>query len=152
MSVCRPGVLYKDNSVYFEFRILIFLGLCCVSRTHVLYLLRLIEVRPIVWCYALPWSLASLLLRKGEKSMTTRDLEGPPSFGSPALRLPDELRGPLKAHMAELKEQYLQLGWGTRGGFGSRPALIVIDLALWWTRSGQPPMGSNVDSVVDATC
>ena len=66
MSVCRPGVLYKDNSVYFEFRILIFLGLCCVSRPHVLYLLRLIEVRPIVWCYALPWSLASLLLRKGE--------------------------------------------------------------------------------------
>ena len=78
--------------------------------------------------------------------MTSRDSDGPPPFGSPALRLPDALRGPLKAHLAELKEQFLQLGWGTRGGFGSRPALIVIDLALWWTRPGQPPMGSNVDS------
>jgi len=81
--------------------------------------------------------------------MTSRDTDAPPPFGSPALRLPDTLRGPLKAHLAELKEQFLQLGWGTRGGFGSRPALIVIDLALWWTRPGQPPMGSNVDSVVD---
>ena len=84
--------------------------------------------------------------------MTSRDSDGPPPFGSPALRLPDALRGPLKAHLAELKEQFLQLGWGTRAGFGSRPALIVIDLALWWTRPGQPPMGSNVDSVVDGAC
>lgn len=76
----------------------------------------------------------------------------PPSFGSPAMRLPDELRAPLKAHIEELRQRYLELGWGTRGGFGQRPALIVIDLALLWTRPGHPPMGSQVDSVVEGAC
>lgn len=84
--------------------------------------------------------------------MTSHQTEGPPPFGSPALRLPDALRGPLKAHITELKERYLELGWGTRAGFGTRPALIVIDLALWWTRPGRPPMGSNVDAVVEGAC
>ena len=76
----------------------------------------------------------------------------PPPFGSPALRLPDELRGPLKAHMEELRQRFLELGWGTRGGFGQRPALLVIDLALLWTRPGRPPMGSQIDSVVEGAC
>ncbi|MAN25233.1 MAG: carbamoylsarcosine amidase [Gemmatimonadetes bacterium] len=75
-----------------------------------------------------------------------------PNFGSPALRMPDELRGPLKIHLEELKSRFLELGWGTRSGFGKRPALIVIDLALWWTRPGRPPMGSNVDTIVENTC
>jgi nicotinamidase-related amidase len=88
---------------------------------------------------------------KKEKQMALPD-DGPPAFGSPALRLPGELRGPLKAHMEELHQRYLELGWGTRGGFGQRPALIVIDLALWWTRPGRPPMGSQVDSVVEGAC
>lgn len=79
------------------------------------------------------------------------DYKGP-SFGSPALRMPDELRGPLKAHLKELKGRFLDIGWGTRSGFGERSALIVIDLALWWTRPGRPPMGSNVDTIVENTC
>ncbi len=54
----------------------------------------------------------------------------PLPFGSDALRLPDALRGPLHAHLADLREQYRRLGWGGRVGYGSRPALIVIDLAL----------------------
>ena len=45
------------------------------------------------------------------------DYKGP-SFGSPALRMPDELRGPLKAHLKELKGRFLDIGWGTRSGFG----------------------------------
>ena len=36
-------------------------------------------------------------------------------------------------------------------GFGKRPALIVIDLALKWTKADCYPLGSAVDSVVEAT-
>ena len=75
-----------------------------------------------------------------------------PAFGSPELRLPDELRGPLKAHIETLRQRYLEMGWGGRGGFGRRPALVVIDLALWWTKPDKPPMGSHVDPIVESTC
>ncbi|MFT5094783.1 MAG: maleamate amidohydrolase [Porticoccaceae bacterium] len=71
--------------------------------------------------------------------------------GSSDLALPDELREPLIAHLASLQERYLERGWGARVGFGSRPALIVIDLALYWTRPDHQ-IGTNADSVVDATC
>lgn len=74
-----------------------------------------------------------------------------PRFGSSDLRLPDELRGPLLAHLADLKRKYVQLNWAGRVGFGQRPALIVIDLALYWTRT-DTQMGSPIDSVVEATC
>jgi maleamate amidohydrolase len=72
-------------------------------------------------------------------------------FGSSDLRLPDELRGPLRAHLAELHKRYLARGWAGRVGFGQRPALIVIDLARFWT---EPKMqiGSDLDSVILATC
>ncbi|HEY3837430.1 MAG TPA: isochorismatase family protein [Bryobacteraceae bacterium] len=73
-------------------------------------------------------------------------------FGSEDLRLPDELRAPLKAHLAALRERYVQRGWAGRVGFGKRPALIVIDLALWWTDPREVRQGSNVDSVVEAAC
>lgn len=53
-------------------------------------------------------------------------------FGSDDLRLPDELRGPLKAHLATLRERYIERGWAGHVGFGEHPALIVIDLAMWW--------------------
>jgi nicotinamidase-related amidase len=69
-------------------------------------------------------------------------------FGSDDLRLPDELRGPLRAHLAALRQRYVERGWAGRVGFGQRPALIVIDLAMWWIDAGNPSMGSNVDSVV----
>jgi len=73
-------------------------------------------------------------------------------FGSEDLRLPDELRLPLQAHLAGLRERYVERGWAGRVGFGQRPALIVIDLALWWTDARNLSQGSNVDSVVRATC
>jgi len=73
------------------------------------------------------------------------------NFGAADLRLPDALRGPLRAHLAELKQKYLDRKWGGRVGFGTRPALIVIDLAPHWT---QPDdfMGSNVESVLQNAC
>ncbi len=37
--------------------------------------------------------------------------DGTPRFGSDDLRLPDELRGPLLKHLADLRERYLQRDW-----------------------------------------
>jgi maleamate amidohydrolase len=76
---------------------------------------------------------------------------GRPGFVSPDLSLPEEIRGPLIEHLADLKQQYLKRGWGHRVGFGSRPALIVIDLALYWTQPDHQ-IGTQADSVVEATC
>jgi maleamate amidohydrolase len=73
-----------------------------------------------------------------------------PTSGAADLRLPDALRGPLKEHIAYLRQRYLERGWGGPVGFGDKPALVVIDLALGWTASGGP-MASNLDSVVLAT-
>ncbi len=70
--------------------------------------------------------------------------------GSEDLRLPDELRGPLLAHLNQLRESYLRRGWAGRVGFGRRPALIVIDLARFWLDPGQQ-IGSGLDPVVLAT-
>ncbi|HZT32368.1 MAG TPA: isochorismatase family protein [Bryobacteraceae bacterium] len=75
-----------------------------------------------------------------------------PRFGSADLRLPDELRAPLKAHLEALREGYRKRNWGGRVGFGKRPAMIVIDLALWWTDPRSQSQGSDVDSVVEAAC
>lgn len=72
-------------------------------------------------------------------------------FGSPDLRLPDELRGPLAAHLAQLRERYLSRGWGGRVGFGDRPALIVIDLAKFWI-SSREQIGAELDFVIENTC
>ena len=74
-----------------------------------------------------------------------------PRFGSDDLRLPDELRGPLLKHLAVLRERYLLRDWGGRTGFGTRPALLVIDLARFWLDPEQQ-IGSRLDSVVEATC
>lgn len=71
--------------------------------------------------------------------------------GAPDLLLPDELREPLKQHLADLRERYIARNWAGRVGFGERPALLVIDLALFWTRP-DTQMGASVDSVVEATC
>lgn len=72
-------------------------------------------------------------------------------FGSPDLALPDELRAPLILHLDSLKERYLQRGWGSRVGFGRKPALIVIDPAWYWTRP-DCQIGTDADSVVNAAC
>lgn len=66
------------------------------------------------------------------------------------LQLPDELREPLKRHLEELRQRYIERNWAGRVGFGSRPAVIVIDLALYWTRPNEI-IGTNADSVVEAT-
>jgi nicotinamidase-related amidase len=84
--------------------------------------------------------------------MPTEQTPNEPPFGSHDLRLPAELRAPLRAHLASLREKYLERGWGGRIGFGRHPALIVIDLALWWTDPRNLCQGSNVDSVVGAAC
>ncbi len=70
-------------------------------------------------------------------------------MGSSDLRLPDELRAPLLAHLKDLRERYRQRHWGGRVGFGTKPAVIAIDLARFWLDSSQQ-IGSQLDSVVMA--
>ncbi|MBI3863265.1 MAG: isochorismatase family protein [Planctomycetia bacterium] len=74
-----------------------------------------------------------------------------PTFGSPDLRLPDSLRGPLLAHLDHLRERYLARNWAGRVGFGKRPALIVIDMAKFWL-APKEQIGSDLQSVLDNTC
>ncbi len=74
----------------------------------------------------------------------------PTPFGAPELRLPDELRGPLQTHIAQLHSRFLDRGWGGRVGFGIRPALIVIDLAIFWTKP-TTQVGSDLESVIQNT-
>lgn len=66
------------------------------------------------------------------------------------LRLEPELRALIRGHIGQLRGRYLERGWGGRVGFGSRAALVVLDLALAWT-TDRGPVGSNLDSVVKAT-
>jgi maleamate amidohydrolase len=74
-----------------------------------------------------------------------------PSLGSDDLRLPDDLRAPLMAHLAHLKERYLARDWGGRVGWGERPALIVIDMAKYWLDPTKT-IGSHLGSVLEAVC
>jgi nicotinamidase-related amidase len=83
--------------------------------------------------------------------MSAPNFHSAPTVGSPELRLPDALRGPLLEHLADLRRHYVRRGWAGRVGFGTRPALLVIDLALFWTRP-DTQMGSHVDAVVATTC
>lgn len=73
------------------------------------------------------------------------------TFGSPDLSLPAELREPVLKHLEYLRERYLARNWAGRVGFGSRPALIVIDMAKFWLTPGQQ-IGANLDSVLEQTC
>lgn len=73
------------------------------------------------------------------------------TFGSPDLSMPVELREPVLKHLEYLRERYLARNWAGRVGFGSRPALIVIDMAKFWLTPGQQ-IGANLDSVLDETC
>ena len=82
--------------------------------------------------------------------MVARPDSSEPRFGSHDLRLPDELRGPLVAHLKDLRAKYLVRGWGHRVGFGGHPAVVVIDLAKYWL-DPSVHIGSNLDSVLEAT-
>jgi maleamate amidohydrolase len=94
------------------------------------------------------------IFRKGViMSLSANSMKKPgPTFGSDDLRLPDALRPAVLEHLQALRKNYSARGWGGRVGFGRRPALIVIDLALWWTDPVHRCQGSNVDSVVAASC
>ena len=72
-------------------------------------------------------------------------------FGSDDLRMPDDLRELLHKHIAQLHERYRARGWAQRVGFGQRPALIVIDLARYWTEPNQQ-IGAQLESVIEETC
>lgn len=85
-----------------------------------------------------------------DRSTTVADQNGL-HFGSPELRLPDDLRGPLLAHLNDLRARYRERRWGSRMGFGARPALVVIDLTPFWLDS-QQQIGSNLDVVVQGAC
>jgi nicotinamidase-related amidase len=74
-------------------------------------------------------------------------MSAPTPFGAPELRLPDNIREPLKAHIAELHGHFLKRGWGGKVGFGKKPALIVIDLAIFWTKP-TTQVGSDLESVI----
>lgn len=79
-----------------------------------------------------------------------QDFFGPPrKVGSADLQLPGALREPLRRHLEELRRRYVERGWAGRVGFGKRPALLLIDLALYWTQP-KKPLGSEVDAVVEA--
>lgn len=82
--------------------------------------------------------------------MSTATDERKADFGSDDLRLPEQLRGPLQAHLKELKQRYLDRHWGGRVGFGERPALVVIDMANFWLDPNKQ-IGSDLESVMDAT-
>jgi nicotinamidase-related amidase len=66
------------------------------------------------------------------------------------LELPQELRGPLRAYVDQLRAYYESRDWGIKIGFGRRPAVLVIDLARAWTDSNQH-LGSDLDTVVTST-
>src|SRR6266481_7339154 len=89
---------------------------------------------------------------KRQSFMTTEHNTTALPFGSDDLQLPDELRASIRAHLTAIRKRYVERGWAGRVGFGQRPALIVIDLALWWTDPRNRCQGSAVDSVVEAAC
>jgi nicotinamidase-related amidase len=72
----------------------------------------------------------------------------PPPFGSPDLRLPDEIREPLMQHLKNLHERYIARNWAGRVGFGQKPALIVIDMAKFWL-TPREQIGAELDYVLD---
>ena len=81
------------------------------------------------------------------KSFFGPDLE----VGTAELQLPDNLREPLREYLEHLREQYVDMKWACRVGFGARPAVVVVDLALNWTRP-DTQMGTNLNPVVESTC
>jgi nicotinamidase-related amidase len=87
----------------------------------------------------------------GKESLVSDSFFGPErGLGAPDLRLPDSLREPVRDHLVSLRAKYVERSWARHVGFGERPAVLVIDLALFWTRP-DTQMGSNLDTVVGAT-
>lgn len=82
--------------------------------------------------------------------MSQSNKKSGPGFGAEDLRLPDELRAPFRKHLDELRAKYLKRHWGARVGWGSRPALVVIDMAKFWLDPSLH-MGSGLDAVLEGT-
>jgi N-carbamoylsarcosine amidase len=59
-----------------------------------------------------------------------------------------ELDKALNAAFAQASELYQGRGFQRRVGFGSRPALINVDLANAWTRPGNPFTCENIDEQI----
>ena len=82
-------------------------------------------------------------------NMTTSPI--PPSPGGlPEMAISDELRNGLFEHFEILRRLYEDQRWAGRVGFGSRPAVVVVDLALGWTLL-EGSLGYDMDTVVEAT-
>jgi hypothetical protein len=60
----------------------------------------------------------------------------------------DNLKQALEAAFAEATKVYRERGFQRRVGFGSKPALINIDLANAWTRPGNPFTCENIDDQI----
>lgn len=69
---------------------------------------------------------------------------------APDLQLPEALHDGVVQHVNQLREHFKRRRWGNRVGFGTRPAVIVIDLAKAWT-DPKLLIGTNLDSVVAQT-
>lgn len=83
--------------------------------------------------------------------MSPANKQESPSAGSSDLRMPGELRGPVLKHLEDLKARYRARDWAGRVGFGTRPALIVIDMAKYWL-DPEAQIGSNLGPVLEGTC
>ena len=59
-----------------------------------------------------------------------------------------KLEAALEAAFAEATRLYQGSGFQRRVGFGSKPALISVDLANAWTRPGNPFTCKNVDEQI----
>ena len=74
----------------------------------------------------------------------------PPAMCSRDMAMSPELRTALFAHFDQLRSAFEDQRWAGRVGFGSRPAVVVVDLALGWTEP-KGSLGYDMDSVVEAT-
>jgi nicotinamidase-related amidase len=72
------------------------------------------------------------------------------SVGSHDLSIPAHLTEGIHEHLETLREAFKKRRWGNRGGYGTRPALVVIDLAKAWTEPDRL-IGSNLNTVVEST-
>ena len=72
-----------------------------------------------------------------------------PAHGAPDMRLSEEHRRALLEMIGNLRGAYEDRQWGERVGFGLRPAVVVVDLALGWTQE-ERSLGYDMDRVVAA--
>ena len=61
-----------------------------------------------------------------------------------------KLTDALEAAFAEATRRYRERGFQRRVGFGSKPALINVDLANAWTRPGNPFTCEGMDTIIPA--